>query len=228
MMAATCAYAHTAAKEVGDFYAGFLHPVTALEHVLSFVGLGLLVGQQGKRVASGILVFSCTLMMGAASALWMATVPYVSVLNILSAVLLGLLVAAAWPLPIAVVYGIALVFGLSHGFANGTAITAPIRPYLFIPGIGLAGLIVPAWAMIIADFALSQKLGWMNIAVRVAGSWIAAIGILVLAISGGAILNAQDVQRREVIAAGSEKSHLEVTGPRGGDWPIETLWTPFA
>jgi urease accessory protein len=137
------------------------------------------------------------------------------VLNILSAVLLGLLVAAAWPLPIAVVYGIALVFGLSHGFANGTAITAPIRPYLFIPGIGLAGLIVPAWAMIIADFALSQKLGWMNIAVRVAGS-------------GGAILNAQDVQRREVIAAGSEKSHLEVTGPRGGDWPIETLWTPFA
>jgi len=214
MMAATCAYAHTAAKEVGDFYAGFLHPVTALEHMLTFVGLGLLAGQQGKTASVGILVFSCTLMVGATGALWVSAVPYVSLLNILSAILLGLLVAAAWPLPIAVVYGIALVFGLSHGFANGTAITAAIRPYLFIPGIGLAGLIVPAWAMIVADFALRQKAGWMHIAVRVAGSWIAAIGILVLAISGSTILNVQDAPRQEVVGAGSDLLHLEVPGAR--------------
>jgi urease accessory protein len=190
MLVARCAQAHTAAKEVGDFYAGLLHPVTALEHVLPFVALGLLVGQQGQRATSAVLVFSLTLMLGAASALWISAVPYVSLVNILSAALLGSLVAAAWPLPNGVVCGIAAVFGLSHGFANGTAMSGGIRPYVFIPGVGLACLLVLAWGMIIADFVLRQKAGWMHIALRVAGSWIAAIGILVLATSGRAILKA--------------------------------------
>ena len=48
-------HAHTAAKEVGDFYAGFLHPLTALEHVLSFVALGLLIGQQGHKASAAVL-----------------------------------------------------------------------------------------------------------------------------------------------------------------------------
>jgi len=190
MAMATSAQAHTAAKEVGDFYAGFLHPVTALEHVLPLLALGLFVGQQGHRATAALLVFSLMLMLGAASALWLPAMPYVGLLNILSAVLLGGLVAAAWRLPIALVQGLAVVFGLSHGFANGTAVAGAIKPYLFIPGVGVAGLIVPAWAMVATDFVLRQKAGWMHIAVRVAGSWIAAIGILVLATSGRAILNA--------------------------------------
>jgi urease accessory protein len=190
MAVSSTADAHTAAKEVGDFYAGVLHPVTALEHILSFVALGLLVGQQGRKASSAVLVFSVMLMLGATSALWLPAVPYVGLLNIACAVLLGGLIALARPLPGVVTQGIAVVFGLSHGFANGTAITGAIRPYLFIPGVGLAGLIVPAWGMIAADFVLQRKARWMHIAVRVAGSWIAAIGILVLATSAAALLKA--------------------------------------
>lgn len=183
------AHAHTVAKGAGDFYAGLLHPVTALEHVLPFVTLGLLAGQQGPKAQPAVLVFALTLMVGAALALWMPAVPYVGLVNILSAVLLGGLVAAAWRLPLAILYGIAVLFGLSHGFANGTAITEGIKPYLFIPGVGLAGLLTAAYGMIVTDFLLRRKANWMHIAVRVAGSWIAAIGILVLATSGRAILN---------------------------------------
>ena len=190
MAASGAAHAHTAAKEVGDFYAGVLHPITALEHVLSFMALGLLVGQQGRKASSAVLVFSVMLMLGATSALWLPAVPYVGLLNISSAVLLGGLIALARPLPVVVTQGIAVVFGLSHGFANGTAITGAVKPYLFIPGIGLAGLIVPAWGMILTDFVMRQRAGWMHIAVRVAGSWIAAIGILVLATSAATLLKA--------------------------------------
>ena len=100
------------------------------------------------------------------------------------------LVAAAWRLPIAILYAIPVLFGLSHGFANGTAISADIKAYLFIPGVGLAGLMVAAYGMIATDFLLRRKANWMQIAVRVAGSWIAAIGILVLATSGRAINSA--------------------------------------
>jgi urease accessory protein len=190
MAASSAAHAHTAAKEVGDFYAGVLHPVTALEHVLSFVALGLLVGQQGRKASSTVLVFAVMLMLGATSALWLPAVRYVGLLNISSAVLLGGLIALARPLPVALTQGIAVVFGLSHGFANGTAIVGALKPYLFIPGIGLAGLIVPAWGMILTDFVMRQRAGWMHIAVRVAGSWIAAIGILVLATSAATLLKA--------------------------------------
>jgi len=190
MAAASQVHAHTAAKEVGDFYAGFLHPLTALEHVLSFVAFGLLIGQQGHKASAAVLVFSLMLMLGAAVALWVPAIPYVGLANIFSAVLLGGLIAAAWPLPVLVTQGLAVVFGLSHGLANGSAITSAIRPYLFIPGIGLAGLVVAAWGIILTDFVLRQKAGWMRIALRVAGSWIAAIGILVLATSASTLSRA--------------------------------------
>jgi urease accessory protein len=78
---------------------------------------------------------------------------------------------------------LALVFGLSHGFANGTAVTPLVKPYLFIPGVGLAGLVVTGYGVIMTDYVQRRKVGWMTIAVRVAGSWIAAIGLLVLATS---------------------------------------------
>jgi urease accessory protein len=157
---------------------------------LPFAALGILAGQQGDRVAPALFVFAVMLMLGATAALWIPALPYVGLLNILSGILLGGLVAGAWRLPVTVLYLIAIVFGFSHGFANGAALNGAFKPYLFIPGLGLAGLVVPAWLMIVTDLILRQKYNWMRIAVRVAGSWITAIGVLVLATSGRAILNA--------------------------------------
>jgi urease accessory protein len=111
-------------------------------------------------------------------------------LNIVSAILFGGLVAASWPLPIALCYGIAAVFGVSHGFANGAGMIEQTKPHLFVPGVALAGLAVTAYGLIVTDYLLRRQAGWIHIAVRVAGSWIAAIGILVLATSGAAILKA--------------------------------------
>jgi len=189
LAAASTAHAHSPIKGIGGFYAGFLHPVTGLEHVLPFAALGILAGQQGDRVAPALFLFAVMLMLGAMAALWVPALPYIGLLNILSGILLGGLVAAAWRLPVALLYVIAIVFGLTHGFANGAALNGAFKPYLFIPGLGLAGLVVPAWLMIVTDLILRQKYNWMRIAVRVAGSWITAIGVLVLATSGRAILH---------------------------------------
>jgi urease accessory protein len=168
---------------VGDFYAGFLHPLTALEHVLPFLALGVLCGQQGQRAQAALPLFWIALMLGATAALWLPGLAAVDLTNILSALILGVLIAAAFPLPVPVYLALALVFGLSHGYANGTAITPLVKPYLFIPGVGLAGLVVTGYGVIMTDYVLRRKVGWMTIAVRVAGSWIAAIGLLVLATS---------------------------------------------
>jgi len=182
--------AHSSVKGVGDLYAGLLHVLTALEHVLPFIALSLLAGQRGQkaRAEAVLLVFPVALMLGAAAALWVAPLPGLAFFNVASAILLGGLVAAAWPLPGAVFYGLVVVFGISHGFANGEAITGSIKAYLFILGIGLAGFAILAYGTLMVDFLLKRKAGWLHIAVRVAGSWIAAIGVLVLATTGRTML----------------------------------------
>ena len=184
------AHAHSTVKGVGDLYAGLLHVLTALEHVLPFIALSLLAGQRGLKAQAEavLLVFPVALMIGAATALWVRPLPGLAYFNVASAILLGGLVAAAWPLPGAVFYGLVIVFGISHGFANGEAISGSIKAYLFILGIGLAGLAVLAYGTLMVDFLLRRKAGWLHIAVRVAGSWIAAIGVLVLATTGRTML----------------------------------------
>lgn len=174
---------------MNGFYAGFLHPVTALQHLLALLALGLVAGQQGERMAPALLVFALMLMFGAALAPHLPALPYIELLNLLSIVLLGALAVIAWRLPLALLYLLALALGLSHGYANGVDLPAEFRRHLFIAGVGLAGVIVPAWVMLAAEFILRQRYAWMHIALRVTGSWITAMGILVLATSGRALLH---------------------------------------
>lgn len=185
------AEAHSTVKGVGDLYAGLLHVLTALEHVLPFVALSLLAGQRDlKAQAEGVLlVFPVALMAGAGAALWLPPIHGLALFNIASAILLGGLVAAAWTLPIWLFYGLVVLFGVSHGFANGEAITESMKAYLFILGVGLAGVAVLAYGTLMVDFLLKRRIGWITIAVRVAGSWIAAIGVLVMATAGKSLLN---------------------------------------
>jgi urease accessory protein len=127
-------------------------------------------------------------MLGAVAALWLPAIKGLALFNISTAIVLGLLVAVAWTLPAVVFFSIAVICGLSHGYANGAVIGGNVNPWLFIPGVGLAGLAVLAYGMLMTDFILGRKIGWMQIALRVAGSWIAAIGILVLATSAKTLL----------------------------------------
>jgi len=184
LLPAAAAHAHSAAKGIGDFYAGALHPLTSLEHLLAFLAFGILAGQQGQKAEPVLAAFCLALLIGATASLWMPGLPWLALVNIGSSVAFGGLIAAARPLPQPFFYALAVLFGFSHGFANGEGMAEGGKPYLFIPGIALAGLVVTAYGLITTDWLLRRKAGWIRIAVRVAGSWIAAIGILVLAVAG--------------------------------------------
>ena len=182
-LGATAAQAHSSAKGVGDFYAGFLHPLTTPEHVLSFLALGILCAQQAPRGQTALPAFWIALMAGAAWALALPTIPFADFINIASSLVLGGLIALYARLPFALLLVLAVVFGITHGFANGVAITGNVRSYLFIPGVAMAALMTTGYGLVFTDWLLRRKIGWIPIAVRVAGSWIAAIGMLVLATS---------------------------------------------
>jgi urease accessory protein len=182
------ALAHASNQRVGDFYAGLLHPVTALEHILPFLALGMLASQRGGGAQGTVLAFTLALMAGAGCALAWSGVPGIALLNLASSVVLGAMLASAYAFPVWTLYVLAVLIGLSHGYANGEAIVPPTKAYLFIPGVGLAGLMLSGYALIGVDWLLRRKYAWLRIAVRVVGSWIAAIGILVLAASARTLI----------------------------------------
>ena len=100
----------------------------------------------------------------------LAPVPAVSIL------VLGGLVAADLCLPAGAVAVLAIALGLVHGFLNGTVLREG-------PGtLGLIGIMAVLFVVVAlgSAFVLSLDKSWARVAVRVAGSWIAAIGLLML------------------------------------------------
>ncbi len=93
--------------------------------------------------------------------------------------MLGLLVALARPLPAIPSIGLSALLGLTVGWANGAEITADISPYRFVPGLALVGLMLSTYGI---GLVRTLKQSWMLIGVRVVGSWVAAVGILVLSL----------------------------------------------
>lgn len=174
-------HAHATSDRFGDFYGGMLHPVTALEHVVPLLALGLLAGLQRSRVGGSVLLAApLGLLAGAAMALavpWLHAVPWI---NKASFVVLGLLVATAWRLPTVAVVVLGAFFGLTHGYANGLAIEPGTNVPLFITGVAASGLILVGWCAAISS-KVAHHANWGRIAVRTLGSWIAAIGLIVVA-----------------------------------------------
>jgi urease accessory protein len=187
-------YAHATSENINDFYAGLLHPLFTPEHLLAIIALGLLAGQQRTAKNQSVawtLVFALGLAMGALLTWFigdaqvlqrsLVSLSTITLLNFASVVLFGLMIAVAWPWPLLLMYPLILTFGLTHGVANGIELTTDTALYLFIPGLAAGTFIAAFYCMALADFVSRPRpYKWPGIALRVAGSWIAAIGILML------------------------------------------------
>lgn len=168
---------------VSDFYAGMLHPIVTVEFVIPLVALGLLAGQQGRGTALALLLaVPMALVVGAAAGLgWSAPFP-VPWLNNLSIVMCGIALAGAWLLPRPVAVAIGVLPALTVGWLNGAEIDESMSAFRFVGGVALVGFIV-----IVCGVGGLRRLEvfWKDMAVRVLGSWIAAVGILVLGLGSG-------------------------------------------
>jgi hypothetical protein len=90
---------------------------------------------------------------------------------------LGVLVALDRRLPLAIVVGVALTCGLLNGCFNGAALASAGSSGLAVVGIGCGVFVIVALA---AGQVVTLEKEWARIIVRVAGSWIGAIGLLML------------------------------------------------
>ena len=139
----TRASAHLVNTDVGEFYAGMLHPLTSAEHLLPTLALALLAIQCGKRAArAALLAFPMALLVGTVAGSRLPPFAFFHVANLVALVGLGGLLALGDRLnhirP-AAVGALALLTGLILGYRSGIDMAASKVAAQFIPGVACHG-----------------------------------------------------------------------------------------
>jgi hydrogenase/urease accessory protein HupE len=172
---------------LGPFYDGVSHFALTPEDVLPALALALLAGQRGSR-AGRLTLFALPLawLLGGLVGLAVAKASGATALTTVSFLALGGLVATEARLRPEWVRTLAAVLGLLHGYLNGSAMSQAKLGVLGLVGIVSTLFLVVALA---AAMVVAIRVPWGRIAVRVAGSWIAAVGLLLLgwSLRGGAL-----------------------------------------
>jgi len=173
------AHAHLMSTGVGPFYDGALHVLASADQVLPLLALCLLAGLRGKASGRAILFgLPPALLAGAAAGRWGPALPFLGVASTVLLLVLGALVAADAPLPRRAVILTAVGCGLLIGYANGAAMAEARLGAVSLLGIATTGFVAAA---LVTAFVVSLRAAWMRIAVRVAGSWMVALGLLMVA-----------------------------------------------
>ena len=126
------ALAHLNPAEHGSFAAGFSHPLFGIDHILAMVAVGMWAAMIGGRTVWIVpAAFVGTMIAGFALALLGAPLPFAEPVILASAVVLGLLIAAAVNVPVAAGAVLVGIFALFHGHAHGGELgAATALPYL--------------------------------------------------------------------------------------------------
>jgi hydrogenase/urease accessory protein HupE len=170
-------FPHLVSTGLGPLFDGIGHVVITPQDFLPVVALALLAGLGGKAYARKVLlVLPAAWLVGGLLGLLLGwSVPLGA--TALSFLVLGGLVAADRPMSEKTGIVLAVALGLLHGQMSGVEME--------VAGIGMMGLwgtVGTLFVMVslVTGLVVSLERPWTRIAVRVAGSWIVAVGLLYL------------------------------------------------
>ena len=168
------ARAHLVTTGLGPVYDGISHFALTPEDVLPVLALALLAGLSGPRCGRAVLfVLPVAWLSGGLLGLSRSSELPLPALTASTLLALGAMVALDRKLPLGLAAGLAAALGLLHGYLNGTA---------KLGALGLSGVAATLFVVValVAAFVVSLRAPWSRIAVRVAGSWLVAISMLML------------------------------------------------
>ncbi|HEY4201150.1 MAG TPA: HupE/UreJ family protein [Devosiaceae bacterium] len=178
VVAATPAFAHFDPIAHGSFPAGFLHPLSGLDHILAMVGVGLwasLLG--GKSIWAVPAAFVVTMMAGFGVAMLHVGLPFVEPVIAASVVVLGLLALVALQAPTVVAMVMVGVFAFFHGYAHGGELgEAGALPFMAGFAVATAVLHATGVAIGLGTGRLAGGTGG-RLAARIAGGLVALGGV---------------------------------------------------
>jgi hydrogenase/urease accessory protein HupE len=170
--------AHLATTGLGPVYDGVAHLFVSVEDLLPALAMALLAGLNGPLAGRWMLLILPLAWLGGGLAGFHGGADgWPAGITSLSLLLLGILVASDRRLPAPVVVTLAAVLGLVHGALNGAAIAKAGGEASALFGIAAAVFAVCALG---SALVLALRRPWARHVVRVAGSWVAAIGLLLL------------------------------------------------
>lgn len=175
---ASPAQAHLVTTGLGPFYDGITHLLVSPSDILVVLGLGLLAGlggaERGRAVVAALPVAWVVGGLVGFLASDEVILPLAIALTLLA---VGILVAANVSVSRTGMILLAAVAGLVFGGMNGSALVAAGTGSLGLVGIVAAAAVI---LFLVTAAVISARAPWQQIVVRVAGSWIAAIAILML------------------------------------------------
>ena len=172
------AQAHLVTTGLGPVYDGLLHFALTPEDLVPALALALLAGLRGPAHGRrALFVLPAAWLLGGSFGLVAAHAGVNPVVTSISFVLLGGLLAVDARLPLYATTMLAALLGLFHGYLNGTAMAQP-----GLGALALLGIVVAVFTLVTvtASFVAPLRAAWARVVVRVAGSWVAAIGLLLL------------------------------------------------
>ena len=164
--------------------AGFLHPVTGIDHVVAMVAVGLWGAVLGPP-AIWLLPVAFPMVMAFGGLLGLLAVPLPGVETgiALSALVLGVLVMFQTRLPLVWTFLLVGLFALFHGFAHGIELPEGADALLFS-----LSFVVATGLLHLVGIGLGEvrRWAWGPSVLKLAGAVIAAVGIWSLTQLGGA------------------------------------------
>jgi hydrogenase/urease accessory protein HupE len=172
------AQAHLVTSGLGPYYDGALHLLMSPGDLLGLVAVAFLAGRHGTQAGRlTVITLAIAWLLGGIVGFGLPSSPDLAVIGTVSFLVMGLLVAVDVRLSPAGVAAIAGAYGVLHGFLNGTALVAAGAEASTLFGTLLAVLCL---AILAAAAVVPLTALWARVAVRVAGSWIAAVGMLMI------------------------------------------------
>jgi urease accessory protein len=175
------ALAHTGVGSTRGFNAGFLHPLSGLDHQLAMVLVGMFAYRLGGRALWLVpLTFVSLMALGGFLGVMGVAIPFVEVSIALSVIVLGAIVASSVKAPVAVAMGVVGLFAIFHGHAHGSEMPLDVSGLEYGSGFIMATALLHAVG-IGAGFLIgmsSKTLG--NAVYRVIGGSAAIAGMVLL------------------------------------------------
>jgi urease accessory protein len=182
------AEAHIIASRLGDFYTGALHPLTDLQDLILWAAMGALAGSLGASKGRWlVLLFPLGLLAGLVLNRGLGVVSAGPAADAGIILVLGLLLAAQARIPTALLCLIAFGLAVMRGAANAEDVAPETNQLLYAAGLVSAGYAAITLTMAVTLAFRRAEAGastaWRGIAIRAAGGWIAAIGMMMVGLA---------------------------------------------
>ena len=183
LFAAVCAVpaeaqAHLINSGLGPFYDGALHLLWSPGDLLGLIATALLAGLRG-RSASRLTVIALPLswLLGGLVGMRLPDMPDLAWVSILSIMVPGMLLVTDARLSPKAMVLLGSAYGAMHGLFNGAILVT-----LGASSANLMGMVsvVVLITLLASASVVSLRMFWARVAVRVAGSWIVAVSMLML------------------------------------------------